>query len=334
MADSLYQVRVRDLTGAQIAVFSGAGRGTTGGGLVGLDCVKRDRLPGQWTVRINGNDERIALIELDDVGPAYRVDYVFEIWRRDPVGGLDWYRLFEGFHQSDEWVQTKEGQEIYIARGQGVNDLLTAEVIAWAAGSTQARKSGAAETVAKEFVNQNIGPGATVVAGRRRAGNFQGLTVQADAATGAVWSGARSNKALLDVLVEIADFTGADFNIVLTSDANAALTFEFQWADGQWGLDRTEGNGVNDPVIFDSLLGNMEGVRYGFSRLDEVNICDVGGPGAGTDRIYVPRTSGRENDSPWARRVVFRDAKDANSAAERNARGDETLNAQRAEKRF
>jgi hypothetical protein len=333
MAEATYQVRVRNTSGAQIAVFSGAGRGAAGGGLVSLSYTRRVRTAGQWTVRIDGNDERIALLEMQDVGDR-RVDYLFEFWRRDPLGGLDWYRDFCGFHRWDGWDQDAEGREMYIASGRGLNDLCAAECIAWPAGSAGACKNAAAETAAKEYVDENVGPGATVVAGRRRAGSFQGLTVEANAATGAAWEGCRSNKNLIDILAELAEYAPGDFMVVPTSYANDPITMEFRWKAGQWGLDCTEGNGVNVPAIFDPLLGNMENAQYVYSRLDEVNVCDVGGPGEGAARSYTTRTTGAEGDSPWARRAVFRDARNAASATEEADKAWETLNKQEAKRTF
>ena len=69
-----------------------------------------------------------------------------------------------------------------------------------------------------------------------------------------------------------------------------------------------------------------------YSRLDEVNVCDVGGPGSGATRPYTSRTSGTENDSPWARRAVYRQARRGNSAGEREDAGDQALNKQRAKR--
>lgn len=330
MAQTTYQVRVRDTSGTRIAVFSGSGRAPRLGGLVSFSYAKRVRLPGQWEVRIDGNDERIPLIELDT-----GLDYLFEFWRRDPLAGLDWYRDFAGFHRSDQDDLGSEGQVIYIARGRGLNDLLAAETVFWPEDSPQAWKNAAAETVAKEFVDENVGPGATVVAGRPRAGNFQGLTVQADGGTGTNWEGRCANENLLDVLRGIAEVAVGDFMLVPNSGANDAIALEFRWKHGQWGLDRTEGNAAGlKPVIFSANLGNTEGISSIYSRLDEVNVVDVGGPSGGAARPYTTRTSGAAGDSPWARRAVFRDGSNEDTATARNAEGDSVLDKQRALRKF
>jgi len=333
MTISTYQVRVRDTSGAQVAVFGGGGRGGLGGGLVSFSYTKRLRLPGQWSEQIEGNDERIADLMINpDTGE--HTDYVFEFWRRDVIGGLDWYRDFEGFHRGDSFSLAQDGRQVYVPRGRGLDDLIPAEIIAYSAGTAFVRKSGAAETVAKAYVEENIGPSATVAAGRRYEGAFQGLTVQVDGLTGDTWSDSKPNKNLLDVLDGIAEAGPGDFMIVLTSDTPDAITMEFRWKDNQWGLDRTEGNGVNDPVIWDTSLNNIQVLNYTYSRLDEVNLASIGGPGVGTARAYTQRTSGTELDSPWARRSVFRKATSAHTVTERETKADSILNKQRAKRMF
>ena len=87
MAEAIYQIRARDTDGLQVALFVGEGRGETGGGLQQFWYRKRLRTPGGFTLQVDGFDDRIADIELDD-----GLDYLFEFWRRDILGSLDWYK--------------------------------------------------------------------------------------------------------------------------------------------------------------------------------------------------------------------------------------------------
>lgn len=330
-----YQLRVRNTAGEQIAVFAGSGRGM--GGLLSFSYRRELKYGGEWKAELDANNKKVTELELDpDTGE--RIDYIFEFWRRDytffafGVAVIDtgWYRDFAGFHRADQFTLSGEGKNIYVARGVGLNSLLETEIVAWDTGSAEAQKDGAAETVAKEYVDENIGPGATVVAGRRYAGTLTGLTVQGDALTGANWSNDVADANLLDVLSDIARVAPADFMIVPTSEANDAFTMQFQWKANQWGLDRTEGNGVNDPVVWADEQGNIQNVRYIYSRMDEINTASIGGPGKADTRLYTERTSGSETDSPWARRVVFRAANKANLLTERETKGDEILENGRA----
>jgi len=325
MAETLYQVKVRDTSGDQIAVFSGGGRGGTGGGLQSFSYRKRVRTPGAWWMQIAGDDERIDLIELDD-----GLNYIFEFWRRDPLGGLDWYRDFSGLHRHDDFRQVAEGRETFTARGRGLNDLLGGEPIRYDVGTTQAMKTGPAETVAKEYVDENLGPSA---AAARQLANF---TIQADGATGATWGGDRANKQLYDVLIELADFAPGDFNVVDLSAINMATPsetpdFEFQWSDNQWGLDKTEGNTAgNPPVIFGVQRLNATNINYTYSRLDEANVCYASGHSYRDFSKVRTRTAtdvGLDttwSTTNWGRRAVFRWAQD-NADSDIDDRADETL---------
>jgi len=320
VAETLYQVIVRNTSGNQIAIFAGGGRGDTGGGMQAFSYYKRLRTPGSWWMQIAGDDERIDLVELND-----GLNYIFEFWRRDPVGGLDWYRDFSGLHRFDNFRQVAEGRQTYIARGRGLNDLLGGEPIRYDVGTTQVEKSGPAETVAKEYVDENIGPSAGF--GRVLAG----FTVQADAATGATWGGDRANKQLFDVLIELADFAPGDFNVVDLSTVNQTPAFQFQWAANQWGLDKTEGNTAgNPPVIFGVQRRNVTNVDYTYSRLDEANVVYVASGNFLDERKVRVRSAtvaGLDttwSTTDWGRRAVFRTSQD-NADGDMDDKADETL---------
>lgn len=309
MAQATYQVKLFDHLGEQVALFVGSGR-ESGGGLRGFTYVKRVRTAGQHVLRIDGEDERIAL---------FRQDYFLEWWRRDPVGGLDWYKDFTTFHRSWSYEQDKEGRLIYISRGRGLNDLLSAEPVQYASGSAFACKTMEAERAAKRYVNQNIGP--TAVPADRR---MPGLTVQAEAGTGAVWSGCRAYKPLLDVLQELADYGPGDFMIVNTG----LPTFQFQWRDNQWGADVRKGQ--PSAVVFSGQNRNATNIKLNISHLDEVNVCYVLGQGeADTRTIETVEDAALLAASPWARRAVARDARNEDAAAGLIDKGEATLDKQR-----
>jgi len=319
MAEITYQARLKDTSGAPVATFAGMGRER--GGMVSLYYHKRLRTPGSFILRIDGNDKRTDLFGLD---------YQVEFWRRDRRGGLDWYLDFEGFHRSWELTQDDEGRNVFVSRGRGYNDLLAAEPIRYASGSDYACKVGPVETAAKAFVDENIGPGATSPP-RDAVGVMPGLTIAADAGSGMWWGGCRSNKNLLDVLKELAEYGPGDYMIVGAGPA----TFQFQWRDVRWGQDKTQGNADDrPPVVFDPAHGNATNLAYNYSRLEEVNVVYVLGQGVGDERAIVTCTSGAEADSPWARRAVARDARDEEDETLLAVRGDELLDEQRARRKM
>ena len=312
MAIVTYQVHLKNHQGERVAVFAGQGRGR--GGMQSFYYAKRLRTPGQFELRIDGEDERIDL---------FRLDYQIEFWRRDPWGNLPWYKDFETFYRSSSFEMYKDGRVTFIARGRGYNDLLMAEPIRFAAGSDGACKSGAAETVAKAYVNENIGPGAGLDSkGYSRV--MPGLAIEADRGTGANWDGCRANQNLLGVLQEIAEMAPGDYQIVGTGPA----TFEFRWRDEQWGSDK------RDTVILSPKRGSAEGERYVYSHLDEVNVVYVLGQGEGELRKVVPvLDTNAATATPWSRRAITRAAAfDDNTDDKMEVIGESVLDEQKAKR--
>ena len=312
MAIVTYQVYLKNHQGKRVAVFAGQGRGV--GGMQSFYYAKRLRTPGQFELRIAGDDERIDL---------FRQDYQIEFWRRDRWGGLPWYKDFDGFYRSSSFEMYKDGKVVFIARGRGYNDLLMAEPIRSAAGSDAVCKDGAAETVLKEYVSENIGP----AAGLDNLGNSRvmpGLAIEADGGTGINWDGCRANQNLLGVCQEIAEVAPGDYQIVSTGPA----TFEFRWRINQWGADKRES------VILSPDRGNAEGTRYVYSHLDEVNVVYVLGQGEEELRqVVTVLDAGGESASPWSRRAITRAAAfDDNTNAKMEVVGNTVLDEQKAKR--
>lgn len=347
MARISYLIRVKDQTGAKVAEFIGRGRRIgTPGGMQGFTYLKHVRSPGGFSFRVDGLDDRLQYLDLDTAGT---LDAQIEFWRRDLSGGAaytaflaglpnyqkdaslpGWYKDFEGFHRKMEFDQLDQGQDQFQSSGRGYNDMLSAETIRYDKESIYTNKNGAAETVLKEYVDENIGPSATAPP-RSRSGVMPGLTIEADGGTGNTWAGDRSGKNLLDVAIELAEYAPADYMIVGTG----AATFEFQWRYPHWGLDRRIGNtDGNAPLIFSPEYQNATNFKYSYSRLDEINTCDVLGVGKADDRIVTTVTSGGETDSPWNVRAVSRDARKAYDTTTLQDAGNDTLNKQRVKREF
>ena len=315
-----YLVRAKNHVGAKVAEFAGRGRrGLTPGGLQSATYRKRLRTPGSFTLYIQGDDNRLEGLELD---------YQFEFWRSDPfitrghIATLpywmrdasipDWYKDFEGFLRvPPEWAQMADGTYQAILRGRGYNDLTQAEPIIWPKGSSQSAKSGVAETVAKSYADQNIGPGA----GLDEAGNTRvrpGLTIEASAGTGATWPGGgevgeRHGKQLSDVLKELAEFGPGDFMIIGTG----AATYLFMWRYPYWGNDKTVGNASgNAPILLSSRTGTLTNVVSSGDYLNDINVIHVFGQGSGS-LLKVKAVAGSNLTlSPWARRAVIESVRD------------------------
>jgi hypothetical protein len=290
MAQATYQLRLKSKAGAQLAVF-------TQSNLLSLRVQRKINDVATHELSIDATaDTRCTLFE---------VDGQVELWRR-PAGGA-WYLEYEGFHRTAHWTQDADGREVFTSSGVGYADLLRRRIIAEAARSAGATKSGAAETVAKAFVDEQIvNP---TITDRRIAG----VTVQADGGKGNSISIARAYRNLLEVIQEIARVGGGDFDVVGTGDA----AWEFRWYDSQRGADRRAS------VTFATGYGNMLAPELSIEPAT-ANVVLVMGQGQAEERAWEwrPPTNAPTGQD---RIEVARDGRDTDSAATLRARGDATL---------
>ena len=336
MAIQTYQVRLKNYAGEQVELFTGYGRGVGQAAFRSLSYTRRLRTLGTFGLTLDGNDSRIPQLKHEN--------YQIEIWRYDPLAGLDWlatlpswrvdddtltsgwYKDFEGFIRGWKKGFNSEGKRSFYVAGRQYNDMLITEAIRYATGTAEALKSGLPGAVAAEYVNENIGSGAgldTLGISRVRVG----LTETVESDTAATWSGDRANKNLLDVLQELAEFGPGDFALVGTGPA----TFEFRWRGTRWGLDKTRGNaGGLPPVVFSANNRNVSTVEVGYSALDEINTVYTAGQGQGDRRNYRTGVTARATAFNWSRRAAFRDTRDTNVDAEMDDRADAELDAGRA----
>ena len=285
-----YQVRLKGTDGLVKAVFEDTG------GFISLQYSHRVNGISAFELALRGDDPRISL---------FVADSQVEIWRRHQLLDLDWYAEFEGVVRAPVAKVPLDGRETFHVNGQSYNDFLRRRMIAYTVGSAGAAKTGAAETVMKAYVKENLGSLATLGNGRKSDGVMTGLSVQADLALGTSWTGDRSYEKLIKALQEIASATGIDFDIVGTG----AGLFEFRTYVGQRGTDRstvgldtfTARNGVgNTPVIFSVENETMVDVVYSLNRTSEVNRYFILGQGQGEIRqITVSEDATLQDDSPW-----------------------------------
>jgi hypothetical protein len=221
----------------------------------------------------------------------------------------------------------------------GYNDLLARRGIWYNSSSAYTDKSAAGETVMKEYTDENAGPSATSAPRLLESGVTTGLSIEADAAAGATWSGAKAFENLLSTLQEISNSVSLDFGIV---GIGAAL-FEFQ-VRAIWGNDRstvglvhaTGLNGAgNPPVVFALEYGNMINPVYRKSRTEESNAVISMGQGLAGNRLLTLRTDAAAiAESPWNLRESSRGASDEYTTAQQQSGGDAYLIENQAKETF
>lgn len=151
-------------------------------------------------------------------------------------------------------------------------------------------RSGKAETVIRQYVDLNLGPGA--ITARR----LTGLTLAADLARGATVYGQARFQTVLELAQELGQAGGLGFRIV-----QVGLGLQFQ---AYVPADRTR------TAVFSLGLGNLQG--YDYSRSDPTaTYAYVAGQGEGTARTIVE--GGVATTLP-RRRETFRDQRDTNDS--------------------
>lgn len=319
-----YEVRVKDTDGLIVARLAD-------NSIRRLEYTKRVNAPGQYSLRMDGDSPNVNLFQMDGM---------IEVWRSDLAASpqIPWYLDFEGFHRIESRETRDSGLSVFVSQGPGYANLLNRRNIQFQPTSTGADKSGAGETVIKEYADENVGPGA-VAPPRLFNGVTSGLSIQANGAAGSSWEGSRAYRNLLDVLQEIGDATGVDFEVVGTGPA----AYQFNAKAKPLGADRTTVglvpatglNGAgNAPVIFALGFGNMGNPVYTLNRMAEVTAVSVLGQGKDTDRIVVQRVSAATTDTPWNVIESVANANQEEETAALNAVGDARLDKLQARETF
>lgn len=227
---------------------------------------------------------------------------------RKPDGGiksLDFCGLVRYIERS-----TRGHSQYRTVAGPDLNDLLATRIIAYAATTAYADKTGHADDVMKAYVRENMG--ALVVDTWRDLSDY-GFTVAVDTALGTTLSKSAPWRNLLETCKEIADAshsteaTSVYFGIV---PLDTGWDCEFRTSIQQWGQDR------RNQVIFGLEWGNITDITRNINYRDEKTFAYAGGPGEGTARtIKWAVDSARCFKSPFNRREVFADARNGDSDA-------------------
>lgn len=244
--------------------------------------------------------------DMIDLRALFALDTIVEVWRHDKEQEISKYKEAEYLHQDPEAYQDEAGLWHFVSVGVGLNDLLKRTMVQAYADTAAAIKSGAAETVWKGFVDQELGSGA----GARARTD---VTIQADGGTGEDLDDVNGfNTTLLALSQEIATIGGGDFDLV----GDGAGGIEARWYGGQRGTDR------RGSVLFAVNYGNMRKPAWRRRNTKIVNSVLMMGQGEGADRQRVlVEDAASIAESKWGRRELNRDARDSDSTATLTQRG-------------
>lgn len=184
------------------------------------------------------------------------------------------------------------------------NSLLRRRIIAYAAASAEASKTGISDNLAKAIVRENMGALATDTARRLDSAYF---TVAADLTLGTSVNIAAAHAYVIDALRDIAKQSEENgvflaFDVVYTPGAG----FEFRTYIGQRGMDRRSGV---SKVLIGPQYGNIQGGQVSYDWSGEVNASYAGGQGEEDQRLIgLAIDTQRATMTPWARREGFTNA--------------------------
>ena len=281
-----YQIQLADATGSVVAIIDD---------YRSLDISKVVNEIGNLTLVMSGFDSKVDLFEIDGQ---------IIVYRRDMAYGIPWYEEWSGFVRKVEFAQQEDGDKSVTINAVTFNHLLKRRIIGYQAGVSQTVKSDAAETVMKEFVIENCGTDALAINGRMRDGLMLGFNVEADGGAGPLWEGQRSYTIILEVLKEINEATGMEFDVIKTGTS----LFEFRTYYPQRGYDLTTTSidvttglnaAGNAPVIFNPVMGNVMTMGYIDDRIEEKTVAITAGQGTGEQRNIIITTSAVSLDSPY-----------------------------------
>lgn len=201
--------------------------------------------------------------------------------------------------------------------GRGIDGIFADRLIVPPGGSSHDSQTGiVAETAMKHYVTDHAGPGA---AASRQIPN---LVVIASSGRGSAVTVKGRYQTLLDMLTEIGQLATMGWEVTLDT-STADLEF-----DVVPGVDRSAS------VFFDVLFDTALAQRWLTSDLDRKTVAVVAGQGSGAARTVVTRWLDASEPTGFSRRETFVDARDLDTTAALEARGDSKLKEMQSADRF
>lgn len=300
----IWQARIKGQDGALVKTLTGQRDGFTG-----FSFQRTCNSPGTFILYFMKRADE-SFDEFQAKGDWFEIDGQVEFWRRWLEEGISWQLEGEYLILDKEVYTTVDGGTLMYVYGRGYLDLVGRRIVEAPTNSAGAVKTGATETVIKEYVTEQC-----LAAGRE----LTGFTVQADLGQGEVHGPHRHQyRNVLEAIQEAVGIGGGDIDVVGTG----AATFEMRWYEGQRGTDRS------GQVIFSVERGNMAQPRLAVRHREEVTAVLVGGQGQEDARELVWRTDPtRIATTPWNRREAFRDARQESETTGLETLGDQALEA-------
>lgn len=261
---------------------------------------------------------------------APRVDGWVEFWRAPAGGALRRVRV----GRIREYVMQDggDGNDMMVWSGPDQLDILQQRIVAYAAGTAQAYKTGYGGDLLRALVRENLGSSA----GTGRVSNY--IEVGADTGTGVSMTKGFAWQNLLSAMQEVCEASRQGGTELYFDLEPYTLWDVMYWRlvvnEGQPGADRTESSGVQ-PVVFGKEYGNLVNPWLKYDYRESASVVYAAGQGEQSDRVLVTATdTGRLNSSVWGRRELFVDARNEAATAGVTAKAQAALAQARPYVRF
>jgi hypothetical protein len=258
-------------------------------------------------------------------------DAMLEFWRKPERGAIGLFGLY--FVRRWELADIN-GTDKVVVTGYDAIELMRRRIVAYAAGSAYAQKTGKADEILWEVVVENMGVSVTD-ADRSLAAYLSGTPPVyscPEITMGFAW---RNVLSVCQDICEASRQAGTElyFDWEPYISVTSGINFYFHTYTGQRGSDRSADSTTANPVFFGRDWGNLVGASLAYDYTEEVNYVYAGGAGEEANREIVEvEDATREGVSVWNRREGFCDARNASSADptdEITSRGNASLEAGR-----
>lgn len=229
-------------------------------------------------------------------------DHWIEVWRKSNDSTATMVGDAPFLIEYWELEETAQHGTVIGLRCYSAAVIMTWPNVAYASGTSQAKKTDYLDDMILEIADENLGASATDT--DRDMSSY--ITTEAEASAAPSASKSFSRRRLSDILTGLCNLSAKNgtrlyWDVVLPSPSNVSTrTLELRTYTGQRGNAR--GNDVDNPLIFSIGRGNLESVKVGFSYEEAVNYAYGLGHGRYEMRnVQTASDTDRIDNSIWGR---------------------------------
>ncbi len=228
---------------------------------------------------------------------SFQIDGRVKVYRAIPQYGVDWYKEWDGIFVGYNPIEKADmGITTMTASALSLLDILARRIIAYLPDTQYSYKVDNAETIIKQFVEENVGASASNPL-RLLDGNISSILIEDNESRGEVIEIDASFDNLLSVIAGIADSNDLVIDIQESNQENKIVFIVKDKILGNdrsnFGLNQTTGKNSAgyDPVVFTETFDNVSNLNMNTDRSSEKTAVIATGGGVGTYVDYAVSTN-------------------------------------------